>query len=362
MNAKWKYIRRVIRETGGKSFLRGEVPVVELPIWYYSWKTNLLANSGGSKGYGFDDGEFSFSNEEIETNFFNLDSNIPIIRKNKQIIYDVVKEGKTNVGKFSQLDIERTLREKMKRLAIIDKLDVNSLFDEPFVDQDLVFNRFVLKEKIERSGTCRFIFACDLSGSVSHEEAFLYKILFFNVVNYFSKHFNRLIITFMAHQVSVIVYDITWSRKEDDNLTFIRDLLNNKDNLVNPNYEYPYRIWNLVGGGGTSLKQLTNKLSDEKQSIEKNYKNDVKYFAYCGDFAVTKGDIIEFIELLKELKFDWNMFLITRNEADIGSDIIGSFPVSSSIIRVPYFTDIINVAQLILKKWGSEGYHVITQN
>lgn len=365
LDTKWRYINRALKEKAKSSSSFTDIPIFQLPIWHYGWALGVNGTGKGRRpGTGED--EFSLSNEKYAIELFSLGCRVPILGYNV-VEYDIRKEGKSKVGRMSQLDIERTLRKKMERLAISGNLSPENLFEEPFLDDDLVFNRFAIKEVLRRNKECILIFGCDLSGSMHNDAIFILKLIFFNLVNHFSNSFSIVHAYFCAHQTSTKVIYLYWEKKSGSQSNFVTDLVNDEKLK-----KYADDIWRLMGGGSTSIASLLSDISGIiKLAKQKRNFQEVPtiYFAYGGDFEIPTEEITSFINFLTDLRADYNMIIATDIQPynvllsqGFINRMYDECKRNNLSISICYFQNggnVIDTAQKCLEYLGFDGIHKI---
>lgn len=315
MNSKWKYLRRLLKNKKDISIeINSSVPYITLPRPRYIFDVaSPMSNARGTKPGNKD--ERSIGRRELY-DYFIKRTNIPIIENTNVPEYDVVKEGKTNKGKQSQLDIPRTLLEKMKRLVVSDKeLSADSLFGDPFHDTDLVYNRFAIKENYKR--TAVVILCVDVSGSVSDIERIIGKSLIIGLLQFFGTNFDTVKFYCITHEVEAHFFGPVTVNKSEDPLSFL-DTEAGKPLLDFSQFN---------GGGGTALEETIEILLDIKTKEPKT----PTYLFYSGDLEVGTEDMANFNkQILAENMFNFYGFLV-YGDAPVAKTL-GHIPVDHTIL------------------------------
>ncbi|MEO0202312.1 MAG: DUF444 family protein [candidate division WOR-3 bacterium] len=348
MNTKWKYLRRLLKEKPNVSLDKTtKIPRLILPRPLYVWEFDLGITKGNLAG---SEDEGAVGRNEI-VKYFLSEFQIPIIIEETGFEFDVKKEGKSRIGRMSQLDIERTLKQKMKRLAIEGKLEPSSLFQEPFIDEDLIFNRFSIKEIISKK--CLVILGVDVSGSISDIERVIAKSLVIGLIQFFGINFETTEFFGISHEVSAKVFGPLKIPKSENPLY----ILDSED--ANPIREFA----KIQGGGGTSLYDFSIKV----KNIANKYKKYSRYFFYVGDFSVFSNDL----EIFEKTLFRGDPFHFYGIIVYDSENVFHSFsyiPHNSSIlfmgreIAISNNVDTVSVLNWIFKHLGKIGKFSYAQN
>ncbi len=348
MNTKWKYLRRLLKEKPNVSLDKTtKIPRLLLPRPMYVWEFDFGISRGSGPG---NEDEGTVGRDEI-VKYFLSDFQIPIIIEETSYEFDVKKEGKSKVGRMSQIDIERTLKQKMKRLAIEGNLDPSSLFDEPFSDEDLVFNRFSISEVVSKK--CVVVLGIDVSGSISDMERVIAKSLIIGLLQFFGTNFEITDFYGVSHEVSAKVFGPLRVQKSENPLS----------TLDSEDAESIREFAKIQGGGGTSLYDFSIKV----RKIANKYKNYSRYFFYAGDFSVFSNDLEIFEKtLFKEDPFHFYGIIVYDSE-----NVFNTFsyiPRNSSIlfmgreIAISNNVDTVAVLSWIFKHLGRTGKFNYAQN
>lgn len=348
MNTKWKYLRRLLKEKPNVSLDKTtKIPRLMLPRPMYVWEFDL----GISKGTGPGDADEGALGRDEIVRYFLSDFQIPIILEESSYEFEVKKEGKSKIGRMSQLDIERTLKQKMKRLAVEGNLEPEALFDEPFSDEDLIFNRFSIKESLSKK--CLVVLGIDVSGSISDIERVIAKSLVIGLIQFFGTNFETTDFYGISHEVSAKLFGPLRIPKSDNPLY----ILDTEEAL--PIREFA----KIQGGGGTSLYDFSIKT----RSLANKYKNYSRYLFYAGDFSVFSNDLEVFEkQLFRDNLFHFYGIIVYDNESVFNT--FSYIPANSSIlfmgreIAVSNNVDTISVLNWIFKHLGKRGKFSYAQN
>ncbi|MEO0224232.1 MAG: DUF444 family protein [candidate division WOR-3 bacterium] len=348
MNTKWKYLRRLLKEKPNVSLDKTtKIPRLSLPRPLYIWEFDLGITTGSGPG---SEDEGAVGRDEI-VKYFLSEFQIPIIIEETSYEFDVRKEGKSKVGRISQLDLERTLRQKMRRLAIEGNLDPSSLFDTPFSDEDLVFNRFSIKETLSKK--CLVVLGIDVSGSISDIERVIAKSLLIGLIQFFGTNFEMIDFYGVSHEVSAKIFGPLKIQKSENPLTIL------DSESANPIREFA----KIQGGGGTSLYDFSVKV----RNIANKYKNYSRYLFYAGDFSVFSNDL----EIFEKTIFrgdPFHFYGIIVYDSENAFSTFSYIPSNSSIlfmgreIAVSSNVDTVSVLNWIFKHLGKIGKFSYAQN
>jgi hypothetical protein len=344
VNSKWKYLRRLLRAKKDISLeTSSSVPYISLPRPRYIFNIFSTGNAFGRKPSKED--EKAIGRKELY-DYFIKESNLPIIENRSNPEYTTKKEGKTNKGRQSQLDLQRTLRKKMERLVVEGKMDVDSLFDEPFVDNDLVYNRYALKEHYRREAIV--INVVDVSGSISDIERIIGKSLIIGLLQFFGKKFHKTDFYCITHEHSAKLFGPVQLEKRDDPMKIL------DEEKGKPLLEFS----KFRGGGGTSIKEVIEILED----IKKAHPKTPIYLFYSGDLEIFTEELIDFKKKVTESGiFDFYGFMIYNRSSD--ADALGTPANKSSILVMGRGkSDPVKAISWVFKHLGKQGTFEYAEN
>jgi uncharacterized sporulation protein YeaH/YhbH (DUF444 family) len=350
LNSKWKYLRRLLKKRGDISLEHdSSVPAISLPRPRYGFKI-LVPQQALKRGPkpGTED-ERSIGRKELY-DYFIKETNIPIIESFTNPEFYVTKEGKTKKGRISQLDLKRTMVEKMKRHIIDGDDDLEDLFDKPFVDSDLIYNRYAMKEQIKRNAVV--VLCVDVSGSISDIERIIGKSLIIGLLQFFGTNFDKTTFYLMTHEVEARIYGPVVVEKTDNPLSIIDDPKKGK-----PILEFS----TLEGGGGTSLEQAVEYM----RQIKKENPKVPAYLFYSGDLEVDSEDKELFEKaVLNEGVFDFNGFLVYNEDSylfDV-STIAKKYSVLIMGREIRENNDPADAIAWVFRNLGKHGVHKYEKN
>ena len=250
-----------------------------LPTIPYTYIEFDIPNSKGKGGKPGDTDELNVLDIDEFLEIYDAYISLPIKEK-KYVEEKIIKYGKDKVGRESQIDIEKTLLNRIKTLVLqgeeIDENLIDKIFSFPFYDDDIIYNIF--SKKIEYHFIPFVTYNIDISSSVSDEERLIYKSILFLLMNYLRKNFDVSYLQLLLHSVNV--YDFSIHKIERD--VDLKEFIKSRKSIE----EY----FKKTEGGGTSyaewikfyVKYLGRKL------------NTTKYLFYGSDFLVNNEDILMF--------------------------------------------------------------------
>lgn len=300
--SRWKYLKELIYnypdiDISKEGVLRNDI----LPTIPYSYVKIEFDNQ-----YLFDSLYGSSGNEKEEVKLLDYDEFIEVYSKyfslphisKPSLEYDVVRYGYSKKGTESQIDINKTLENKLKRLIMMgEELDediMNKLFEIPFDNNDLVFHTFDVREK---EISIPFVtLVIDISGSISDYHRLLYKSLLILILNYLSKNYDLSYVYLLAHSERAYDFGVHKLKKDID----IKKLINNDENIQ--------RFFRVNVGGATRYVEWIEKYSKRlERVIRKNFSN---YLLFCTDFLAPDEDINIFVNLANNKGIDFVVLLI----------------------------------------------------
>lgn len=217
-NSKWKYIKELLNRYPDISFTNMSseknkiIDKLYLPYAYSYWQLKLRSPSYIDNGSDFsndnndDNSESKYLTYEELIEIYSPYFKLPYIQSDNNLIdIQIKKEGKSDVGQEAQLDIQKTIENKIKRL-IIEKSDedvfdnlLKYITEEAFDDKDLIYNTFRIK--LITKNIKHVLLAIDVSGSINDRQRLLAKSLFSLIFHFLSKNEDISYLSLFLHEV-----------------------------------------------------------------------------------------------------------------------------------------------------------------
>jgi sporulation protein YhbH len=245
--------------------------------------------------------EIEITLEELASYLFD-NLNLPELEKKqlKKLMAEKMKRhGYRTHGIRPRLDKKKTVRQKIRRKAILDRRPIKKIHEEPseeeerfpFHNSDLRYKH--IKETHKESSSAVIFFVMDISGSMTQDKRYLARSFYFLLYQFIKHRYENVDLVFIAHDThAYVVSEEQFFTRGRGGGTMVSSAIEKTLEIIEKNY-HPAN-WNIYsfhcsdGDNWTADLEKTTELSERLKNVSQLYcyceiEPDVDRIKWLGD-------------------------------------------------------------------------------